>query len=77
MHYWYTYLIFCSGILCYFVARLVYDDIVHGGEPKFGFNYKNPLAYLMVALCAIPIVNIATLLVLIANKVNDLIKRNA
>ena len=36
----------------------VYDDVRHGPDPKFGYNYKNGLYWGITALVCIPVLNL-------------------
>lgn len=44
----------CIAFYCYGIV----GDIVRGPDHKFGYNYKNPLFWLMCAVWLVPILNL-------------------
>jgi hypothetical protein len=50
------YLLFC--LACFVIPMLWFigGDIVHGPDPKFGFNVMNPLCWMFALALSIPIV---------------------
>lgn len=56
------YLFVCLFIFIAGICFGIYEDIKHGPDLKFGYNYQSGLSWGLLLLVSVPFVNILTLI---------------